>query len=74
MYKDLRKQSAMEISSLPFDGVAVGGLSVGEPHDLMYDILEETIQWMPKGKAKIPYGRRNAGLSGGRCGTRSRYV
>lgn len=56
MYKDLRKQSAMEISSLPFDGMAVGGLSVGEPHDLMYDILEETIQWMPKGKARYLMG------------------
>ena len=56
MYKDLRKQSVMEISSLPFDGVAVGGLSVGEPHDLMYDILEETTQWMPKGKARYLMG------------------
>ena len=56
MYKDLRKQSAMEISSLSFDGVAIGGLSVGEPHDLMYDILEETIQWMPKGKARYLMG------------------
>lgn len=56
MYKDLRKQSAMEISSLPFDGVAVGGLSVGEPHDLMYDILEETTQWMPNGKARYLMG------------------
>lgn len=56
MYKDLRKQSAMEISSLPFDGVAVGGLSVGEPHDLMYDILEETTQWMPKRKARYLMG------------------
>lgn len=56
MYKDLRKQSAMEISSLPFDGMAVGGLSVGEPHDLMYDILEETLQWMPKGKARYLMG------------------
>lgn len=56
MYKDLRKQSAMEISSLPFDGMAVGGLSVGEPHDLMYDILEKTIQWMPKGKARYLMG------------------
>ena len=53
MYKDLRKQSAMEISSMPFDGVAVGGLSVGEPHDLM---LEETTQWMPKGKARYLMG------------------
>ena len=56
MYKDLRKQSAMEISSLPFDGMAVGGLSVGEPHDLMYDILEETTQWRPKGKARYLMG------------------
>lgn len=56
MYKDLRRQSAREISSLPFDGVAIGGLSVGEPHDLMYDILEETTQWMPKEKARYLMG------------------
>ena len=56
MYKDLRKQSAEEISSLPFDGIAIGGLSVGEPHDLMNDILEYTTQWIPEGKARYLMG------------------
>ena len=56
MYKDLRKQSALEISGLPFDGIAIGGLSVGEPHDLMYDILENTTEWIPKTKARYLMG------------------
>ncbi len=56
MYKDLRKQSACEISSLPFDGLAIGGLSVGEPHDLMYEILEETTACLPKEKARYLMG------------------
>lgn len=56
MYKDLRKQSALEISALPFDGIAIGGLSVGEPHDLMYDILENTTEWIPKTKARYLMG------------------
>ena len=56
MYKELRKQSALEISGLPFDGIAIGGLSVGEPHDLMYDILENTTPWLPKSKARYLMG------------------
>ena len=56
MYKDLRKRSALEISSMPFDGMAIGGLSVGEPHDLMYDILEHTTQFLPVNKARYLMG------------------
>lgn len=56
MYKDLRKKSAEEICSLPFDGIAIGGLSVGEPHALMNDILEYTTQWIPKNKARYLMG------------------
>ena len=56
MYKDLRKQSAAEITSLPFDGFAIGGLSVVEPHDLMYEILEYTTQYMPVNKARYLMG------------------
>ncbi len=56
MYKDLRKQSAQDISSLPFDGLAIGGLSVGEPHELMYEILEETMAYLPKDKARYLMG------------------
>ena len=35
MYKDLRKRSALEICSRPFDGIAIGGLSVGETPGIM---------------------------------------
>lgn len=56
MYKDLRKRSAEEISSMPFDGMAIGGLSVGEPHELMYEILEYTTQFLPVNKARYLMG------------------
>lgn len=56
MYKDLRKRSAEQITAMPFDGFAIGGLSVGEPHDLMYDMLDYTVQWMPKNKARYLMG------------------
>ena len=56
MYKDLRRQSARDISSLSFDGLAIGGLSVGEPHDIMYEILEETTAQLPADKARYLMG------------------
>ena len=42
MYKDLREESAKQLVELDFPGYAVGGLSVGEPAELMYDILSYT--------------------------------
>lgn len=47
-YEDLRKQSAEELIQIGFDGYALGGLSVGEPDDLMYNILLFTIGFLPK--------------------------
>ena len=41
-YEDLRRQSAADLVSLDFPGYAVGGLSVGEPKDVMYRALEFT--------------------------------
>ena len=40
MFKDLRKQSAEEIRALDFPGYGIGGLSVGEPKELMLKMLE----------------------------------
>jgi len=40
MFKDLRKRSAEEIRSLDFPGYGIGGLSVGEPKELMLEMLE----------------------------------
>ncbi|MCT4621455.1 MAG: tRNA guanosine(34) transglycosylase Tgt [Marinisporobacter sp.] len=56
MYKDLREQSAKEITELDFPGYAVGGLSVGEPKPLMYEVLEYTTPLMPKDKPRYLMG------------------
>ena len=47
VYADLRRQSARSLVDLPFDGFAVGGLSVGEPKELMYEALEVTVPELP---------------------------
>jgi len=46
-YPDLRRQSAGQITDIGFDGYAIGGLSVGEPRELMYEILDITIGLIP---------------------------
>lgn len=56
MYKDLREQSAKELVSLDFEGYSIGGLSVGEPHDLMNEILEYTTPLLPTNKARYLMG------------------
>ena len=56
MYKDLREQSAKEITSIDLPGYAIGGLSVGEPKPLMYDILEHTTPLMPADKPRYLMG------------------
>lgn len=56
MYKDLREQSAKEITDLDFPGYAIGGLSVGEPKELMYDILDSTVPLLPKDKPRYFMG------------------
>ncbi len=55
-YADLRRQSAEEICSIDLPGYAVGGLSVGEPKDLMADMLEVTVPLMPKDKPRYLMG------------------
>ena len=42
MHADLREQSAKELVALEFDGYAIGGLSVGEPADMMNDMIDVT--------------------------------
>lgn len=56
MYKDLREQSAKEIIDLDFPGYAVGGLSVGEPAELMYEVLDFTVPLLPKNKPRYLMG------------------
>ena len=56
VYKDLRKESAKIISSFDRVGNAIGGLSVGEPHDLMYEMTEIVCDILPKNKPRYLMG------------------
>ena len=56
VYKDLRKESARIISSFDRVGNAIGGLSVGEPHDLMYEMTEIVCDILPKNKPRYLMG------------------
>ena len=56
IYSDLRKQSAEVIASYDMPGNAIGGLSVGEPHDLMYKHTEEVCAILPVDKPKYLMG------------------
>ena len=55
-YAPLRRESARRIGSLPFDGYAIGGLSVGEPKPLMLEMLEVTVPEMPSGAPRYLMG------------------
>ncbi|MFB5663221.1 tRNA guanosine(34) transglycosylase Tgt [Alteribacillus sp. HJP-4] len=55
-YEELRKQSAQELISLDFPGYAIGGLSVGEPKDIMNRVLEFTTPLLPENKARYLMG------------------
>ena len=46
-FEELRKQSAKDLVSLDFPGYAIGGLSVGEPKDIMNRVLEYTTPLLP---------------------------
>jgi queuine tRNA-ribosyltransferase len=56
MYKDLRRESALELLELDFPGYGIGGLSVGEPKEIMYEVLEDLIPIMPKNKPRYLMG------------------
>ncbi|PRO65005.1 tRNA guanosine(34) transglycosylase Tgt [Alkalicoccus urumqiensis] len=55
-YKDLRRQSAEDLVSLDFPGYAIGGLSVGEPKDVMNQVLEDTTPFLPQDKPRYLMG------------------
>lgn len=56
MYEDLRRQSAEQLTSLDFPGYAIGGLSVGEPKEVMYQMLEITTPLLPANKPRYLMG------------------
>lgn len=56
VHEDLRKESAAFISEMPFDGVAIGGVSVGEPTELQYPVVALTAPLLPKEKPRYLMG------------------
>ena len=50
IFADIRVEHAKRISEMNLDGYAVGGLAVGESHEEMYHILDETVPYLPKEK------------------------
>jgi len=52
VYKDLRKQSAEVIAATGADGNAIGGLSVGEPHEMMYEMTDLVCGILPRDKPR----------------------
>ncbi|MGD9210343.1 MAG: tRNA guanosine(34) transglycosylase Tgt [Desulfobacteraceae bacterium] len=56
MFKDLRARSAAELVEMDFPGYAIGGLSVGEPKELMLEMAAHTLPLLPKDKPKYIMG------------------
>ena len=50
IFDDIRIDHAKRISELGCDGYAIGGLAVGESHEQMYHVIEETVPYLPKDK------------------------
>ena len=55
-FKDLRIQHMKEIAQMDCDGFAIGGLAVGEPTDVMYEILDAVLPYAPKEKPRYLMG------------------
>ncbi len=55
-YKDLRVESAKVLADMDFVGYGIGGLSVGEPKPIMYEMLEEMMPHMPVHKPRYLMG------------------
>ncbi len=56
MYRDLRELSALALADLDLPGYAVGGLSVGEPVELMHEIALHTLRLLPENKPRYIMG------------------
>ncbi|HYC59925.1 MAG TPA: tRNA guanosine(34) transglycosylase Tgt [Thermoanaerobaculia bacterium] len=56
VHLDLRKRSVEEIASMDFDGIAIGGVSVGEPKEEMFDVVNHTAPLLPRDKPRYLMG------------------
>ena len=56
IFPDLRRQSARVLSDMDFPGYAIGGLSLGEPKELTWEIVDTTIECLPQDKPRYLMG------------------
>jgi len=56
IFPDLRRRSAEQLVALDLPGYAIGGLSVGEPHDLLLEVLDATVELLPADRPRYLMG------------------
>lgn len=56
VYADLRRKAAEHVAALEAQGYAIGGLSVGEPTEVMYEMIEEVVPFLPEDKPRYLMG------------------
>lgn len=56
LFPDLRARAAATLAELPFDGLAIGGLSVGEPSAAMYEVLDYHVDQLPPERIRYLMG------------------
>lgn len=56
IFPDLRKKSAEDLIKIGFDGYAIGGLSVGEKEEVMYDMVDATLPFLPEDQPRYLMG------------------
>lgn len=56
VFKDLRKNCAKALTQMDFDGYAIGGLCIGEPKDVMHEVIRWTVPLLPPNKPKYLMG------------------
>ena len=52
----MRRESADQIVEMDLPGYSIGGLSVGEPKEIMYDMLDDCVDWLPQEKPRYLMG------------------
>ena len=56
VYDDLRRRCAEKLVEIGFDGYAVGGVSVGEPEEFMYQVVDASVPYLPKNAPRYVMG------------------
>ena len=56
LYENLRREAASEMATLPFDGFAIGGLSIGEPPEMLHQMTAVTAPLLPADKPRYLMG------------------